>query len=307
MKCIFIYNPKSGKGKVLKKIDYIKSELLKKFDIVDIHETTSQQDTVATAKKACEKYDAIIFSGGDGTFNDVTCGIAEMPTRPILGYIPTGTVNDIARNLKISKNIKKALKVIIDGKYVSHDVGMVNDTYFMYVAAIGTFAATSFRTKHKYKKVFGKFAYLLDGIQEVINPSIFNAKVTTADGKTYESQSSSLLLVMNSKSAGGVPFNKDGHMNDGNFDIVIMKKYMGSGIIGIANTVLVGVRRKRITKFYELIRSSEFKIEVPDNITWAIDGEEGMRGAVTIKNLHNHIQIYVPFKKEKPSSKHLKI
>ena len=306
MKCIFIYNPKSGKGKVFKNLEYIKQELLKKFDIVDIHETTSQQDTIETAKKSCELYDAIIFSGGDGTFNDITCGIAEMPSRPILGYIPTGTVNDIARNLGISKNIKKAVKAIIEGKNVSHDVGMINDTYFIYVAAIGTFAATSFRTKHKYKKVLGKFAYLLDGLQELINPATINARITTANGEVFETEAT-LLLVMNSISAGGVPFNKDGHMNDGKFDIVLMKKYLGSGIIGIANTVLVGVRRERITKFYQLIRSSEFKIEVDKNISWALDGEEGMKGEVRIKNLHNHIQIYVPFKNGKPLSKHLKI
>lgn len=304
MKCIFIYNPKSGKGRVFQKLDYIKQELLKKFDIVDVHETTSQQDTIDTAKDACDKYDAIIFSGGDGTFNDVTCGIAEMPNRPILGYIPTGTVNDIARNLKIPKNIKKAVQVIIDGQYVNHDVGMINDTYFMYVAAIGTFAATSFRTKHKYKKVFGKFAYLLDGIQEVINPSIVNVKVSTANNEYYEAQSS-LLLIMNSISAGGVPFNKHGHMNDGKFDIVIVKKYIGNGIIAIANTALIGIRKKRITKYYQVIRSSEFKIEVDKDITWAIDGEEGMKGSVVVKNLHDHIQIYVPFKKGKPSSKYL--
>lgn len=305
-KCIFIYNPKSGKGKVFKKLNYILEQLRKKYDVVDVYETTSQSDTKETAKNACGKYDAIIFSGGDGTFNDITCGVAEMAERPILGYIPTGTVNDIARNLRISKNIKKALKVITDGKSVNHDVGLINDTYFMYVAAIGTFAATSYRTKHKYKKVFGKFAYLLDGIQEIINPSIVDVEITTKEGDTFSCKSS-LLLVMNSISAGGVPFNKNGHMNDGKFDIVVVKKYIGRGIIAIANTALIGIRKKRITKYYQVIRSSEFQIKVDNNITWALDGEEGMKGSVTIKNLHNYFQIYVPFKKGKPLSKHLTI
>ena len=166
MKCIFIYNPKSGKGKVLKNLEYIKTELKKKYSVVDIYETKSQEDTISKSKQSCYEYDTIVFAGGDGTFNDVTCGIAECDKRPILGYIPTGTVNDIARNLKISKNIKKAVKNIIDGQYVNHDVGIINGRYFIYVAGVGTFAATSFRTKHKFKKVFGKFAYALDGLQE---------------------------------------------------------------------------------------------------------------------------------------------
>lgn len=304
MKCIFIYNPKSGKGKVIKNKDYIVSQLRKKYDVVDVYETTSQQDTIDKSKDACNYYDTIVFSGGDGTFNDVTCGISEMENRPLLGYIPTGTVNDIARNLKISKNIRKAVKVIINGNVADHDVGVINDTYFIYVAAIGTFAAASYRPRHEMKKVFGKLAYAIDGLQDLVNPSVFDVKITTEEGECFDGPST-LLLVMNSKSAGGVPFNKNGHLNDGKFDIVVVKKYIGRGIIAIANTVLMGIRKKRITKYYHVIRSSAFKIVVDENITWSLDGEKGMTGAVDIKNLHKHIKIFVPFKRNKPKSKHL--
>lgn len=304
MKCIFIYNPNSGKGRILKYLDYIKTELSKKYDQVDFYQTKSQEDTIQIAKDSCDKYDAIIFSGGDGTFNDITCGVSSMQKRPMLGYIPSGTVNDIGRNLKLPKNVKKAIKVITDGHYVSHDVGLINDRYFVYVACVGTFSAISYRTKQKYKKVLGKLAYMLDGVQDVVNPSIVNVTVKTSDGKIYQCESS-LFLVVNSISVGSIPFNKNGHLNDGTFDIVFVKKYIGSGLIAIANTLLIGIHRKRITKYYELIKSSEFTIEVNDDITWCIDGEEGMKGSVHIKNLHNHIQIFVPYKKNKPLSKHL--
>lgn len=305
MKCIFIYNPKSGKGKIFKNLEYIVTQLKTKYSVVDVYETKSQEDTIRKAKECCDVYDSIVFAGGDGTFNDVTCGIAICEKRPILGYIPTGTVNDIARNLKISKNIKKAVKIIIDGQYANHDVGIINGRHFIYVAAVGTFAATSFRTKHKYKKVFGKFAYALDGLQELLNPSIINVKVITKEGETYEN-ATPLLLVMNSISAGGVPFNKNGHMNDGKFDIVIVKKFMGNGIISIANMAIIGIRRKRLTKYYQVIRSEEFKIAVDRDIIWTLDGEEGIKGSAEVKNLHNHIQIFVPHKKDKPRSKYLK-
>ncbi len=304
MKCIFIYNPNSGRGKILKFLEYIKNELSKKYDVVDFYQTKSQADTIQISKDSCSKYDVIIFSGGDGTFNDVTCGVAAMDQRPTLGYIPSGTVNDIARNLKLSKNIKKAIKTITDGHYVSHDVGLINDRYFVYVAGIGTFSAISYRTKQKYKKVLGKLAYVLDGVQDIVNPSIVNVTVKTEDGKIYRAESS-LFLVVNSISVGSIPFNKNGHLNDGFFDVIIVKKYIGRGLIAIANTLLIGIHKKRITRYYQLIKSSECIIEVDKDITWCIDGEEGMKGKVHIKNLHNHIQIFVPYKKNKPLSKHL--
>ena len=38
---------------------------------------------------------------------------------------------------------------------------------------------------------------------------------------------------------------------------------MGNGIISIANMAIIGIRRKRLTKYYQVIRSEEFKIDMP--------------------------------------------
>ena len=40
-------------------------------------ETKSQEDTINAARAACGKYDALVFSGGDGTFNNIACGVAS--------------------------------------------------------------------------------------------------------------------------------------------------------------------------------------------------------------------------------------
>ena len=74
--------------------------------------------------------------------------------------------------MKISRNIKKALKIILKGGYIKHDVGKINDTFFMYVAAVGTFSSVSYRTKRKTKKILGRLAYAFDGMNDLINPKI---------------------------------------------------------------------------------------------------------------------------------------
>ena len=108
MKCLFIYNPKSGKGKIIKKKEYIIESLKMRFDTVDVHESLSASDIIEFTEQHASDYDVLVFSGGDGTFNEITCGVASLKKRPVLGYIPTGTCNDIARNLKISRHVKKA-------------------------------------------------------------------------------------------------------------------------------------------------------------------------------------------------------
>ena len=54
----------------------------------------------------------IIILGGDGTVNEALQGIAD-PSKVILGYIPTGSSNDLARDLHIPKEPKAALDLIL--------------------------------------------------------------------------------------------------------------------------------------------------------------------------------------------------
>ena len=54
----------------------------------------------------------LIILGGDGTVNEALQGIVD-PSRVILGYIPTGSSNDLARDLGISKDPKAALDLVL--------------------------------------------------------------------------------------------------------------------------------------------------------------------------------------------------
>ncbi|NLD26763.1 MAG: diacylglycerol kinase family lipid kinase [Acholeplasmataceae bacterium] len=292
MRCIFIYNPKSGKGRIAKKADLIKRTLEKKYEVVDFYQTSSQKDTVRAAREACGKYDALIFSGGDGTFNDITCGVASESVRPVLGYIPSGTVNDIARNLRIPRNVKRALNIILDGDTVYHDVGRINDRYFMYVVGAGTFTGSSYRTKHDVKKIFGKLAYAFEGLKEALNPKLVHVKIKMPDREVdFESP---LVLVINSVSVAGIPFFKQGHLNDGSFDIVVVKKGIYRGLFNVIRLFLlglVGLRRKRIIDHF---RCSSFSIETEGEPRWTVDGEAGPIGNIYIENIHNHLEIFIP-------------
>ena len=54
----------------------------------------------------------LIILGGDGTVNEALQGFAD-PSKVILGYIPTGSSNDLARDLHIPKEPKAALDLIL--------------------------------------------------------------------------------------------------------------------------------------------------------------------------------------------------
>lgn len=72
--------------------------------------------------KLCEKLNEnpslvlkIIVLGGDGTINEALQGVTDF-SRVLLGYIPTGSSNDLARDLGYPDDPKKLLDIILEGK-----------------------------------------------------------------------------------------------------------------------------------------------------------------------------------------------
>ena len=296
MKCFFIYNSHSGRGKIVKFINYIENKLKEVYEIVDVCESQSSEDLKEMVKIASDKYDAIVFSGGDGTFNDVCCGISGCEKRPTLGYIPTGTTNDIAHNLKIPGNIKKATKIIVEQESIKHDVGKINDKYFMYVLAIGAGTSTSYTTKQAVKKALGKLGYIHNFLEEFASRDLIHVKLT--DGKVVIEKTVPLMLIMNSRRVAGMWLNPYKKISDGQFDVMMVNEGKMKGRINIILTFILKIFKRRKYPAMDYV-GTKFDVEVGENDTWCVDGEKGPKGTIHVENLHNHLTIFVPrhFKK----------
>ena len=110
---MFIYNPNSGLQKINNRLSYIVETLLTKYSVVDVFKSQNKEDFIKKCQESCGVYDTLIFAGGDGTFNMVVNALANKENKPILGVLPTGTINDAAKNFGIKRNLKKALKIIL--------------------------------------------------------------------------------------------------------------------------------------------------------------------------------------------------
>ena len=147
MNALFLLNKSSGRGRAHKKKNYIVDRLSDIFDSVEVIESESYEHFMRSAKEACGKYDAIIFAGGDGTFNMIANAISDEPKRPILGVIPTGTVNDAAKIFGVKRSIRQAIKIIKNQKIRKFDIGKINDKYFVFAAAVGAYADIPYKTR----------------------------------------------------------------------------------------------------------------------------------------------------------------
>lgn len=294
MKCLFLYNPNSGKGKIKKKLALIARTLGKKYEEVTVYATKSAEDLEEQVRRGAEEYDAIVFAGGDGTFNHVVHGLGERKVQ--LGYLPMGTANDVARSLGIPKRVKGALNVILHGKSAEVDCMHINGTrYAMYVAAAGAFTHVTYTTPQARKRRFGWAAYAAEGIKDGFHFRSFNVTID-CDGQT-RTERCALVLVMNGRSVAGFSVNKRASMQDGVLEVALVKqspKRRGklAALFGIAHLFLFSYRipKRRIT----FLRGSRVRVEVEEDVVWDFDGEEGLAGSIDVQPLPRHIKLFVP-------------
>src|SRR5688572_7976469 len=96
----FIINPISGKGKGSQLIPLIEKVCTSKNRVFEIQVSKFSGDAKNLAKNAVDSgFDFIIAVGGDGTVNEVAGIVAGTPS--VLGIIPIGSGNGLAREMKI--------------------------------------------------------------------------------------------------------------------------------------------------------------------------------------------------------------
>src|SRR5260221_118784 len=106
--CVIV-NPISGgidKKALVERIQ----EKLSPFE-VEILYTQRPKHASELAREALQRHaDIVIAVGGDGSVNEV--GQALIGSEAVLGIIPTGSGNGLARHLKISMEVDQAIEVI---------------------------------------------------------------------------------------------------------------------------------------------------------------------------------------------------
>ena len=79
----------------------------------------------------------VVAGGGDGTISAVAAAIAGTPAT--LGVLPLGTLNHFARDLRIPREIDKAVAILFDGDVKQVDVGEVNGRSFINNCSVGLY------------------------------------------------------------------------------------------------------------------------------------------------------------------------
>ena len=296
---LFLYNPSAGRGTFKTHLSDVIDLFVKAgYDVV-VHPTQAKGDAFETVRTFRYPYDSVGCCGGDGTLDAVVAGMIKRVDRIPIGYIPAGTVNDFASSLHIPKQTIRAARQIVEGVPFPFDVGQMNDSTFVYVAAFGMFTDVSYETSQEVKNMIGQAAYILEGVRRLSKVPKHHVRVSY-EGGTIEDDFV-LGMVTNTKSVGGFRsiIGSKVFFDDGEFEVTLVKYPKNLLELQAAMNALINQSVKQtmikgsdgpIIQF----RSSDITFDSFEEIKWTRDGEYGgTYEHVEVKNLPRALRIMV--------------
>lgn len=250
-----IVNPTSSSGRGKSKWDKIESRFKESGVPYKVHYSSP----IGSIEKICEELTSrgeectLVILGGDGTMNAVVNGIRDFEHTKV-GFIQTGSGNDLMKGLSINKKADHLIDSILNGQIVrACDLGRITfhnhsceldpfthrpldpsspewkafpDTRLFNISAgIGFDAAVCERADTSAFKLvlnkirMGKLIYIAEAIHMIMASPMVGMKIT-CDGKETLRPRTLFAVVMNTcYEGGGFKFCPDAVSTDGTLDL----------------------------------------------------------------------------------------
>ena len=299
-KMFFIVNLIAGRAEIGGRLGEIIDLFTKAGYEVTVHITQNSTDASVKAKYACENgFDILVCSGGDGTLSQCLQGIMESERRIPIGYIPAGSTNDFARSLGIPRDAMSAARWVVDGIRTPCDIGGFNDEYFTYIVAFGAFTNVTYETSQPLKNVFGHAAYIFSGLMQL--NSIRSKRMRVEYNGEVIEDDFIFGMVTNSSSVAGLLSMNDFLLDDGQFEVTLIKK--PTNILQLQEIVrsLMNIKIAIDKEYIKFFRTDKvtFTSLSDEPLTWTRDGEYGGDSPVkTITCYNKAVDFIIGDKKE---------
>ncbi len=287
----FIINPNASGGKGMKNWRRVEKELTRRGIEYEAFLTRAGGDA---KKKAAELTDGcrepltIVVIGGDGTVNEVVDGL--LFGGPVtLGYIPSGSGNDLARSLRLPKKPEKCLKRILNPKYFKQlDYGILaygeqsGHRRFMVSSGIGMDAAVCeeiqrLREKKGIRRVrLNRWRYLEIGILQFLKARPVKGYLLLDGTKKVEFNHIYFISAhIHPYEGGGFKFAPDADPCDGKLTVRVIHQDNKLRLVPILLGALRGSRKNyRGSRLYHC-QEAEIHVERPMPVH--MDGEGCMK------------------------------
>lgn len=166
------------------------------------------------------KADHVLVAGGDGTLSRVAA--AAMEKGWVLGVLPSGTANDLARALGIPMEPRGACRIAASGRARRIDVASVNGEVLLNAAQIGLGPEVARAAESRYKTRWGRLGYLRGVVDRLRGRRGFRAHIEV-EGDSVRKRWLNVTVANGPYFGGGHRIHLDARIDDGLLDVVALR------------------------------------------------------------------------------------
>ena len=239
------------------------------------------------ARAAAERGDRVIVMSGDGLIGQVGGALANTGT--VMGIIPGGRGNDLARVLGIPADVEEAAGIIAAGETRDVDVGEANGARFLCIASCG-FDSEANRIANE-SRVRGPLVYAYAALRALAawKPARFNL---TIDGEAVEVVGYTIAAANSKAYGGGMFIAPDARLDDGLLDVIAIAD--GSKVRFLRGLPAVFKGKHIDRDEVSVRRCRELRIEADRPFSIYADGDPVTELPATIRILPAALRLIVP-------------
>lgn len=282
----FIINPKAGHGKAPETISMIESWPVPsdiKFEIALTEYAGHAIELTKTAVK--ENCFAVIAVGGDGTVNEVAGSL--MYTNCLLGILPMGSGNGLARHIGYSMNVRKAIQQIIAATEGLSDVIQINNHFSVNVSGLGFDGYVAYLFNHSGKR--GISTYTTVALKSYASYAAAEFHIES-DAIRFDMKAHMLVIANGSQFGNKALIAPNASLEDGRMNIILVRKPPLYRLPGLFYRLFTGTLKD--APWIKSFTCREMTVKASRELHLHIDGEtKEMAGRLEIKVLPGTLRI----------------
>ena len=284
-----IVNPAAGGGHAAKVQPQVERALASLGMTFHSAQTRDIEHARVLARAAAAAGEVAVTLGGDGLVGAVAGEMEKMGG--ILGILPGGRGNDLARVLGIPADPDAACRVLAAGHHRAMDIGSVDGRWFVGIASAG-FDSDANRIANATTLIRGNAVYAYAALRALAawTPARFDLEL---DGRERLSYMGYSVVCANSKAYGGGMFvAPDAELDDGLLDIVMTGRVSKRRFLLNLPKVFEGEHVNEAG--VAVRRAAEVHVAADRPFTMYADGDPIAELPVTVRVHHRALRVIAP-------------
>jgi YegS/Rv2252/BmrU family lipid kinase len=254
-----------------------------------VERTRSLEHAAELARAAAAVGETAVAFGGDGLIGAVAGALKDSDA--ILGMLPGGRGNDLARALGISLDPVAACQVLAAGVLRPLDLGEAGGRTFFSIASCG-FDSEANRIANRARLIRGNLVYTYGALRALATwrPATFTVTLDQEPPRTIVGYT---IAAANSKTyGGGMRMAPDASLVDGLLDVVMVGHVSKLRFLRLLPSVFKGEHVKQAA--VQVARAQEVRVAADRPFTMYADGDPIAELPVTVRVLPGAVRTLVP-------------